>query len=292
MNNIQTLIVNYFMKLTIISGRSGSGKSVCLHVLEDLGFYCIDNLPVSLLPALVEQISPQQKRVAISIDARNMPSDHQQFVTIFEELKKLVSQYEIIFLDAEEGILLRRFSETRRKHPLSSEKIHLQEALEQESQLLEPLAQLADLRIDTTRLTGQQLRDLVRDRVNPKTSKSLSLLFESFGYKLGIPLDADFTFDARCIPNPYWEPNLRSLNGTDEVVADYLRKQPTTQKLINDITHFLETWLPCYEVDNRNYMTIAIGCTGGQHRSVYLVEQIAKHFRDRQFNVQIRHREL
>lgn len=280
------------MKLTIISGRSGSGKSVCLHVLEDLGFYCIDNLPVSLLPALVEQISAQQKRVAISIDARNMPADHQQFVTIFEELKKLVTHYEIIFLDAEEGILLRRFSETRRKHPLSSEKIHLQEALEQESQLLEPLAQLADLRIDTTRLTGQQLRDLVRDRVNPKSSKSLSLLFESFGYKLGIPLDADFTFDARCIPNPYWEPSLRNFNGKDNVVAEFLQKQPYTQKLIDDISHFLESWLPCYLVDNRNYMTIAIGCTGGQHRSVYIVEQLAKHFHDKQYNVQIRHREL
>lgn len=280
------------MKLTIISGRSGSGKSVCLHVLEDLGFYCIDNLPVSLLPALVEQISSRQKRVAISIDARNMPPDHNQFVPIIEELKKTVSDYEIIFLDAEESILLRRFSETRRKHPLSTEKIHLQEALQQESQLLEPLAQLADLRIDTTRFTVQQLRDLVRDRIKPKTSKSLSLLFESFGYKLGIPLDADFTFDVRCIPNPYWEPSLRTFNGLNPVVAEYLQKQPQTNKLITDITQFLETWLPCYEIDNRNYMTIAIGCTGGQHRSVYVVEQLAQHFRTKQFNVQIRHREI
>lgn len=280
------------MKLTIISGRSGSGKSICLHVLEDLGYYCIDNLPISLLPALVEQISPHQKRVAVSIDARNVPADLHRFSHIIDDLKKMVSSYEIIFLDADEGTLLRRFSETRRKHPLSSEKIHLHEALQQESKLLEPIAQLADLRIDTTQRSVQQLREHVRDRITAKTNKSLSLLFESFGYKRGIPIDADFTFDVRCIPNPYWETSLRGLNGKDQPVIEFLQKQSQTKKLIADISHFLDSWLPYYGADNRSYMTIAIGCTGGQHRSVYVVEQLADHFRNQDYNIQIRHREL
>jgi len=280
------------MKLTIVSGRSGSGKSVCLHVLEDLGYYCIDNLPVSLLPALIKQIAPHQQNVAVGIDARNIPAELDRFVSIIDELKKLASHYEIIFLDAEDLTLLRRFSETRRKHPLSSEKTSLQEALQKESHLVEPIAQLADLRIDTTRLKVQQLRESIRDRLVSKPNQSLSLLFESFGYKFGIPVDADYTFDIRCIPNPYWDTNLRHLTGMDAPVAEFLEQQPQTQKIIDDITKFLETWLPQFEGDNRNYMTVAIGCTGGQHRSVYVVEQLAKHFRAINYNVQLRHREL
>lgn len=280
------------MKLTIISGRSGSGKSVCLHVLEDLGYYCIDNLPVSLLPSLAEQIGPLQPRVAVSIDARNVPADLDRFVSILEKVKQNVDNYEIIFLDAEDKTLFRRFSETRRKHPLSSDKIHLQEALQQESQLLEPISQLADLRIDSTRLTVQQLRALVRERITPKNNKGLSLLFESFGYKFGVPPDADFTFDVRCLPNPYWEPHLRSFTGLDQPVEEFLQQAPQTKKLIVDITTFLTDWLPNFEVDNRTYMTIAVGCTGGQHRSVYIAEQLARHFENKKFKTQIRHREL
>ena len=279
------------MKLTIISGRSGSGKSVCLHVLEDLGFYCIDNLPVELLPALIEQIRIQQPRIAVSVDARNLPQDLDRFIHILEELKKVVTSYEIIYLDAEHATLLRRFSETRRKHPLSSEKIPLQEAL-QEAQLLEPIAQLADLRIDSTRLTVQQLRELIRDRITVKGPKGLSLLFESFGYKFGVPADADYAFDVRCLPNPYWEPSLRGFTGLDPMVTEFLQQQPQTQKLLDDIKGFMETWLPSFEADNRNYMTIAVGCTGGQHRSVFVAEQLAKHFRNQHRNVQVRHREL
>lgn len=280
------------MRLTIISGRSGSGKSVCLHVLEDLGFYCIDNLPVSLLPALIEQVRNHQPRIAVSVDARNLPTDLDRFINILDQLKKIVTSYEIIYLDAEDTTLLRRFSETRRKHPLSSEKISLQEALKKEAQLLEPIAQLADLRIDSTRLTVQQLRELVRDRVTDKLKKGLSLLFESFGYKFGVPADADYVFDVRCLPNPYWEPSLREFTGLDLQVEEFLQQQPQTQKLLDHIKSFLETWLPTFEADNRNYMTVAMGCTGGQHRSVYIVEQLAKHFLGQHRNVQIRHRDL
>jgi UPF0042 nucleotide-binding protein len=280
------------MKLTIISGRSGSGKSVCLHVLEDLGFYCIDNLPVSLLPALVKQIEQYQQNVAVSIDARNIPIELDRFVSIIKELKNTVDHYEIIFLDAEEETLIRRFSETRRKHPLSSEQLPLHEAIQKELHLLEPIAQLADLRIDTTRLTIQQLREITRERISPQSKKGLSILFESFGYKFGVPADADFTFDVRCLPNPYWEPSLRSLTGREPLVQQFLQKQDNTQPLINDIFQFLKNWIPRFEIDNRNYMTIAIGCTGGQHRSVYIVEKLAELFREQKFKVQIRHREL
>jgi UPF0042 nucleotide-binding protein len=280
------------MKLTIISGRSGSGKSVCLEVLEDLGFYCIDNLPVGLLPALIEQIHTYYSNVAVSIDARNVPTELNRFVQIIEQLKKNVTHYEIIYLDAEDGRLLQRFSETRRKHPLSSRDISLQEALNRESCLLEPIAQLADLRIDSSRLTVQKLRELIRERLSPKTHKGLSLLFESFGYKFGVPADSDCTFDVRCLPNPYWEPTLRNYTGLNEEVASFLYNYPLTRQLIADIRHFLEKWLPFFEVDNRSYMTVAIGCTGGQHRSVYIVEQLAHYFREYDRNVQVRHREL
>lgn len=281
------------MKLTIISGRSGSGKSVCLHALEDLGFYCTDNLPVSLLPSLIEQVRSHQPRIAVGIDARNVPTDLERFINILEEIKKIVASKEIIYLDADDSTLLRRFSETRRKHPLSSDKIPLQEALKKESQLLDPIAQLADLRIDSTSLTVQQLREIVRDRITIKANKGLSLLFESFGYKYGVPPDADYVFDVRCLPNPYWEPDLRPFTGLDPIVETFLQKQPATQKLLDNIKNFLETWLPLFEADNRNYMTIAMGCTGGQHRSVFIAEQLAKHFRNQQQrNVQIRHRDL
>lgn len=281
------------MKITIISGRAGSGKSVCLHVLEDFGYYCIDNLPVVLLPALIEQLQPHQKRVAINIDARNSSTDLDQFSRVIKDIKTTANDCEIIFFDADESVLLKRFSETRRKHPLSSTKIPLKEALHREIELLEPIAQLADLRIDTSRLSVQQLRDLVRDRIVPSTEHpGLSLLFQSFGYKFGVPLDADFTFDVRCLANPYWEPTLRSYNGLDAEVANFLEQQHATEKMLADITQFLEAWLPEFENSNRNYLTVAIGCTGGQHRSVYVTEKLAEHFRQHHKNIQVRHREL
>jgi len=279
------------MQLTIISGRAGAGKSSCLHLLEDLGYYCVDNLPVSLLPALIEQIKKQHPRVAVNIDARNLPTDLDHFAKTINGLKK-ISDMEIIFLDAEDSILLKRFSETRRKHPLSSTKVSLQEAIDKEKTLLEPIAHLADLRMDTSKLTVQQLRELLRARITQKKHNEISLLIESFGYKFGVPLDVDFVFDARCLPNPYWEPNLRKYTGKDKAVAEFLQKQPTTKKLLADIKNFIDKWLPEFETSNRTYLTVAIGCTGGQHRSVYLSEQLAQHFRKSHPNVQIRHREI
>ncbi len=279
------------MKLTIVSGRSGSGKSVCLHALEDLGFYCIDNLPVGLLPTLVAHINAHPQ-IAVSIDARNLPADLDRFAGIIDELKKTILQHEIIFLDAADHILIKRFSETRRKHPLSSEKISLKEAVQNEAQLLGPINELADLRIDTSFLNVQQLRELVRNRISPKTHAGLSLLFQSFGYKYGVPLDADFVFDVRCLPNPYWELNLRNCSGVAPEVKEYLQQQTFTKELLTDIQKFLQTWLPRFANDNRNYMTVAIGCTGGQHRSVYIAEELANYFRNYYENIQIRHREL
>lgn len=281
------------MKITIISGRAGSGKSVCLHVLEDFGYYCIDNLPVILLPALIQQLQPHQKHVAINIDARNSPTDLEQFARVMRDIKASANECEIIFLDADESVLLKRFSETRRKHPLSSTNLPLKEALQREVDLLEPIAHLADLRVDTSRLSVQQLRDLVQDRIITHGEyKGLSLLFQSFGYKFGVPLDADFTFDVRCLANPYWEPHLRSYNGRDSEVVQYLEQQPLTAQMLHDITQFLQTWLPAFENSNRNYLTVAIGCTGGQHRSVYIAESLAKHFQQSHKNTQVRHREL
>ncbi len=280
------------MKLTIISGRSGSGKSACLHMLEDLGFYCIDNLPVGLLSVLVTNKHIRHPAIAVSIDARNFPEDLTQLPAIIASLKQDLEQCEIIFFDAKDETLLKRFSETRRKHPLSSNKLSLPEALEYEKNLLAPIAKLADLQIDSTRLTVQQLRKLVVHRVTPNNHKDLSLLFESFGYKFGVPIDADYVFDVRCLANPYWEPHLRPYTGKDSNVEAFLLQHPQTLQLINDIETFLDHWLAHFSTDNRNYMTVAIGCTGGQHRSVYIVEQLAAYFRKQHKQVQVRHREL
>lgn len=280
------------MKITIISGRAGSGKSVCLHLLEDLDYYCIDNLPISLLPALIKKINTQDKRIAIGIDARNSLNELEQFTQVVEHLKKISTLCDIIFLDADDSVLLKRFSETRRKHPLSNNRISLKEALKRETQLLEPIVQLADWRIDTSRLSVQQLRELVANRIAHHPDKNLSLLFQSFGYKFGVPLDADYVFDVRCLPNPYWEPSLRNYTGQDEEVAKFLNQQPETKKMIYDIQHFIEYWLSYFANTNRTYLTIAIGCTGGQHRSVYVTERLVEYFERKHNNVQIRHREF
>ena len=261
-------------------------------MLEDLGFYCIDNLPVGLLPALLEHNHAQHSAIAVSIDARNLPEDLSRFTNIISDLKKSLTHCEIVFFDAEDATLLKRFSETRRKHPLTSVNVSLTEALEYEKKLLDPIAQLADLRIDSSRLTVQQLRELVHNRITPDTPKELALLFESFGYKFGVPTDADYVFDIRCLANPYWEPSLRSHTGLDKSVESFLLSHPETIKLLYDIKSFLENWIPHFSTDNRNYLTIAVGCTGGQHRSVYFVDQLAKHFRQQHKQVQVRHREL
>ena len=284
------------MKLIVISGVSGSGKTTALHVLEDLDHYCIDNLPVGLLPAFAEKMRllPEgfRERVAVGIDARNPASDLDSFPQILEQLKATGVDCQILYLDADDAILLKRFSETRRKHPLSGKQRALADAIQDERLLLAPIADRADLYIDTSRSNIHQLRDLIRSRLGARQQSTLSILFLSFGFKHGVPMDADYVFDARCLPNPHWEPKLRAQSGRDAEVAAFLQGQERVERFVTQVGDFLRNWIPCFEADNRNYLTIAIGCTGGQHRSVYLTERLGQEFRQRYENVLIRHREL
>jgi len=283
------------VKLIIVSGRSGSGKTTCLHLLEDLGYYCVDNLPASLLDALATRLSAESlalERVAVSIDARNIPEDLKQFPDIFDRLAASSIDGQIIFLDADDTILLKRFSETRRKHPLSSEHLGLMEAIASEKELLEPIATLADLTINTNELSIHQLRDIIRNRVAEHDRKGLALQFQSFGFKHGIPVDADIVYDARCLPNPYWISDLRQWTGLDQAVISWLDSQTEVLEMYQDIRDFLVRWLPRFQANNRSYITVAIGCTGGQHRSVYLCEKLKQHFAACGYNAQVRHKEL
>ena len=284
------------MKLIIVSGTSGSGKSSCLHLLEDLGYYCVDNLPASLLIALAtrlgEAIQTGINKVAVSIDARNISEDLKMFPEILAQLEGKDIEKEIIYLDADENTLLKRFSETRRKHPLSNESIGLLEAIATEKNLLEPIALSAHLTIDSSTLSLHQLRDIIKNRVAEKTGTGVALQFQSFGFKHGIPVDADMVFDARCLPNPYWVSGLRALTGLDEEVIDFLNSQEEVQEMFDDIKNYLEHWIPRFEASNRSYITVAIGCTGGQHRSVFLCEKLRSHFKTIISNVQVRHKEF
>ncbi|HEX2244400.1 MAG TPA: RNase adapter RapZ [Gammaproteobacteria bacterium] len=285
------------MKLLIVSGLSGSGKSVALHTLEDEDFYCIDNLHMGLLPAFVKQLlSPGLKlydKAAVGIDARSGIEDLARFPQIVAEIESSGLDVEIIFLQADVETLITRFSETRRKHPLTREGLPLVEAIHLERSLLEAIASRADLKIDTTRTNVHQLRALIRERIRTSVNSSLYLLFQSFGYKHGVPPDADYVFDARCLPNPHWEPELRDLTGRDSQVIDYLRHHSEVEELLLSIRDFLTRWIPCYEAENRSYLSISIGCTGGRHRSVYLAERLAAYFKEAGHeNVSVRHREL
>ena len=283
------------MKLTIISGRSGSGKSTVLHVLEDRGYYCIDNLPASLLSSLASRISSDATgipNVAVSIDARNISADLDKFPGIINELKNKSLPTEIVFLDANSQTLLKRFSETRRKHPLSSEAIGLKEAIDKESELLEAISIMASLSIDTSNMSLHQLRDTVKNHLLDDQQTTLALLFQSFGFKNGLPVDADIVYDVRCLPNPYWDNSLRSLTGLDDAVVGFLDSQEEVQEMCSDIENFLQKWIPSFESNNRSYITVALGCTGGQHRSVYMCEKLGEIFSTQGSNVQVRHREL
>lgn len=285
------------MKLIIVSGRSGSGKSTALHVLEDLGFYCIDNLPIGLLFPLTTEATAgpsggRLKNIAVSIDARNLSDEIANFESIHQRLIKSGIVTEIIYLDATEQSLLQRFHATRRKHPLSDDQTSLSEAIRYEKKLLEPIAQLADLYLDTTELSMYELRDTVKQRIIGRSEQDLALLFQSFGFKHGVPVDSDYVLDVRCLPNPYWDPQLRRYTGVDQPVIDFLGSDPMTAKMIKDLTRFLETWLPQFSNSNRSYMTISIGCTGGQHRSVYICEQLSRYFSKLYNQVQTRHTEL
>jgi UPF0042 nucleotide-binding protein len=284
------------MKLVVISGVSGSGKSTALHVLEDQDYYCIDNLPVGLLPDFAVKMSalPGQlgELAAVGIDARNPALDLSRFPEILDTLKKSGIDCEVLYFDADDEVLLKRFSETRRKHPLSGRSVPLQEAIHHERLLLQPIIERADLFIDTTHRNVHQLRDLIRERIQCEQGGELSILFESFGFKNGIATDADFVFDARCLPNPHWETQLRSLTGLDQPVADFLEGQALVESYFEQIKTLMTNWIPAFEADNRSYLTVAIGCTGGQHRSVYLAERLGQHFRQQRDQVIIRHRDL
>lgn len=284
------------MKLVIVSGRSGSGKSTALNVLEDLGYYCIDNLPVGLLLELVSQSSTNEDQrlglVAVSIDARNLSSGIENFPDFHRQCLDQNIDVDVLFLDAHNDTLLKRFHSTRRKHPLSNATRSLKEAIAHERELLDPIATNADLTINTSDLTLYELRDLVKLRIAGRKSQEIALLFQSFGFKHGVPSDADFVFDVRCLPNPYWDPTLRGYNGLEDPVIQFLSEQPESSEMAQDIITYLDKWIPRFQDSNRSYMTIAIGCTGGQHRSVYLCEKIGRYFSTSNDNVQIRHKEL
>jgi RNase adapter protein RapZ len=281
------------VRIIILSGLSGSGKSVALHMLEDLGFYCIDNIPAALFKPFVSYTvrspEPRYDRTAIGLDARNTAAEVASVPQLLDELKRSGLQCEVIFLVAAEDELLRRFAETRRKHPMSGGGVDLREAISRERALLEPIASCADLLIDTSRLSVPALRDIIHKRVEQRSHGRLSITFESFGFKRGIPADADFVFDARALPNPYWEPGLRNLTGRDVEVMRFLETHTNVAGLVADIAHFVRSRVPEYQASNRGYLTVAVGCTGGQHRSVYIVDRLAEMFAAEFGNVTVRH---
>ena len=279
------------MKLIVISGRSGSGKSTALRALEDAGYNCIDNFPISLLQSLIHTaIREQQPNVAVCVDARN--TDLEQFPDILLALDRMDVHTEVIYLDALSATLVKRFSETRRRHPLTRGATDLLQAIDAEEQLLEAIADLADLRIDTTLLDAPELTATIKNRVIGRSESRISLLFRSFGFKYGLPVDADIVFDIRCLPNPHWVPELRSRSGLDAEVGEYLGKQANVTRMLADVRDYLLRWIPEFEADNRAYLTVAIGCTGGQHRSVYLAHKLGEEFANHYQHVMVRHREL
>lgn len=279
------------MQLIIVSGRSGSGKSIALSILEDLGYYCIDNLPLRLLRELHQSIQPRFNKLAISIDVRNLGEETEILPDFLKTLHNVYSSCRILFLDADDATLIERFSESRRKHPLTDGKITLSDALKKEYILLEPLMKLADLKLDTSHHNLHTLQQAIQDYLD-HAHIEMSVLLQSFGYKFGIPIDSDFIFDARFLPNPNWEKELQPLTGKDNAVEQYLNKFPEVDKYHQSIKQFLIKWLKAFEKDNRSYLTISIGCTGGRHRSVFLIEKLARDLAGSYKNLTIRHREL
>ncbi len=283
------------MKLQIVSGLSGSGKTIALQALEDLDYYCIDNLPPELLSELVGKSlknRPDIDKVAIGIDARTPCSNLTDFPIIIKNLEQENIECNILFLHAQTNILLKRFSETRRKHPLTNEQTSLDEAIEQERSVLNIIQTIANEKIDTSSCNVHQLRDKIKHLVLLNDQPIMALQFLSFGFKHGAPNDADIMFDMRCLPNPHWEPSLRPLTGRDQAVIKFLNQQKSCDEMFLDIRNYIEKWLPCYEKNNRNYFTVAIGCTGGQHRSVYMVERLTEYFRQKREAVIARHKEI
>lgn len=283
-------------RLILVSGLSGSGKSVALHALEDMGYYCIDNVPAALLKALVEEVSRFEERatarIAVGIDARNRARDLEALPDVIHELRETGIQTDVIFLQASDDILLKRYSETRRRHPLAEAGSALRGAIARERELLGPVINLSDLVIDTSRSSVYELADTIRERIDRRAPRGLSVLVESFGFKHGIPADADFVFDLRSLPNPYWQPELRPLTGQHKDVQEFLDAQPAFLRMYHDILLFLSRWIPEYANSERSYLTVAIGCTGGQHRSVYMTEKLAAALSREHPSVLTRHSEI
>ena len=284
------------MRLIIVSGLSGSGKSVALHILEDLGYYCIDNMPAALLKSVIEEVTSDgdesTQLLAVGVDARNRQEDLESLPRLLTELKQQQIQTEMLFLQSSDDVLLQRYSESRRRHPLAEHGTALRAAIDQERELLSVIVNAADLIIDTSRTSVYELADTIRERVDRRSAQSLSVLIESFGFKNGIPADADFVFDMRCLPNPYWTVELRGLTGRDKEVSNFLDAQDAFVRMYEDILGFLRRWIPEYDDVHRGYLTVAIGCTGGQHRSVYMTEKLAAALRDMHDPVLTRHNEL
>ena len=291
---LNSLVDPHEIHLIVLTGMSGGGKTVALRALEDLEFYCVDNLPPSLLPQLVDAAgrgAGRHRRIAVGVDVRNRGADLEHLPEALSELAATGVQLHLIFLDCSDAVLLKRYSETRRRHPLATRGKSLAGAIAEERHLLRPLVAIAEKVIDSSELNVHQLRRLVATGYAQAT-EGMTLMFQSFAFKRGLPLDSDFVFDARCLPNPHWQPKLRPLSGKDAPVREFLEAEPLVAEYLADTTRWLDAWLPRFEQDDRSYVTIAIGCTGGRHRSVYLVEQLAAHYREAREGVLIFHREL
>ncbi len=285
------------MRCVIVSGLSGSGKSVAINTLEDDDFYCIDNMPLGMLPTCIEHLTTSSpsiyEKIAIGVDVRNVSQDINLFPNIINQLKKQGVDIELVYLEADDETLIQRYSETRRKHPLTKNGLPLVEAINMEKQILGEVTLLADLRIDTTATNVRQLRSIITAQVCGKKSTKLTILLQSFGFKYGVPNDSDYVFDVRCLPNPYWEQHLRKLTGHDPEVIDYLQSHPEVKQMIDSISSFIEHWLPQFVRENRSYLSVSIGCTGGQHRSVHIAEYLANRFmKFDDKHVSVRHRDL
>jgi RNase adapter protein RapZ len=282
-------------RLVIVTGLSGSGKTVALHALEDSGYYCIDNLPVALIEVVTKHLTEsgpaRQQQLALGIDARSVSHDLSDLPEILQRLSEAGLEVRSLFLEATTKVILKRFSETRRRHPLAGGSRPLTEAVESERELLAPFRLSADLVVDTSRRSPHELRELTRHQLSIQ-DKGLSLCIQSFGFKHGVPLDGDLVFDARCLPNPHWHETLRPLTGKDAAVADFLNQQPASDRLFTDIARFVEDWIPTFEREGRSYLTLCIGCTGGQHRSVYLVERLAARIAEKGLEPLVLHREI
>ena len=277
-------------RILIVTGQSGSGKSSALQVLEDLGYYCIDNLPLALLPEIVDKLDQENnlEQLALGVDVRSTRADLQEFDLVFEQLQKHGS-VDIIYLTTQDQELIARFSASRRPHPLSSRFKSLNECIQEEKNLLMPIQFRSTVHIDTTDKSVHDLKHVLLSKLGQ--TDNLIVILQSFGYKHGIPLDADYVFDVRHLPNPHWDLELRKYSGLDAPVQEFFQQSPQTHEMFQDIHQFLEKWLPAFAEGHRHYITISIGCTGGQHRSVYIVDRLKKAL-EAKWSIQVLHREM